>query len=332
MYKFLLLLIFATAAPYAYGQTDSLSKEDKRLLDSMFNNDEFIKLMTGKKKNYLDVSIGIGNAEFSAHNNAANATGVNRQMVYTPALNYRLKSGFNFGITGFITGDSSARPELYQTGLNIGYNYYSKIIKAGVSYTRYVSNRNKYNSKSLYQNDFYGYIKRAKGIIQPGLALGFANGKYKETGYVSYRLPVHLPNPPPNGRDTIIVISGKDSTNNRTSYFSLSGNIQHDFAFYKIFSKNDELDFTPSLILNFGSDRLTQTHTNKIFDRAAFSSRKKSSFSNKFRVQSIAASFNFTYMIRKFFLQPNLYVDYYLPETTAQRLGLVFSVTAGVSF
>ncbi len=332
MYKFLLLLLFSTAASYVYGQTDPLSKEDKRLLDSMFNNDEFIKLMMGKKKNHLDASVGIGNGEFSAHNNAANATAVNKQMVYTPAVNYRLKNGFNFGITVFITGDSSAKPELYQTGFNAGYNYHGKAIKAGVSYTRYVSNPNKYNSKSLYQNDFYGYIKKAKGIIQPGIAVGFANGKYKETGFVIYKLPIHLPNPPPNGRDTVIVISGKDSTNNRTSYFSLSANIQHDFAFYKIFSRNDELDFTPSLILNSGSDRLSQTHTNKIFDRPAFSSKKKSSFSNKFQVQSIAASFNLTYMIKKFFLQPDLYVDYYLPETTAQRLGLVFSVTGGFSF
>jgi hypothetical protein len=332
MYKFLFLFFFSIAASYAYGQTDSLTTEERRLLDSMFKNDEFIKLMMKKEKNHLDISIGFGNGEFSEHNNAANATGVNKQLIYTPAISYRLKNGLSFVLAGFLTTDSTGNLEIYQTGLSAGYDYYGKNITAGVSYTRYLSNQNKYNSKSLYQNDIYGYIKRAKGVIQPGIALGFASGNYKETNYVTFRRTVHLPNPPPNGRDTIIIISGNDSTDNKTSYFSASANIEHDFAFYKIFSKNDELDFVPSLILNFCSDKLTQTHTNKIFDRPALSSRKKSDFSNKFQIQSVAASFDLTYLLGKFFLQPNLYLDYYLPETAEKRFAVIFSVTAGISF
>ena len=96
--------------------------------------------------------------------------------------------------------------------------------------------------------------------------------------------------------------------------------------------KKDELDFIPTLILNMGSDRLTQTHTNRIFDRPALSSRKKSDFSNKFQVQSIAASLDFTYMVKKFFIQPIVYFDYYLPETTENRFSAIFSVAAGFSF
>ena len=167
MCKYLLLICFLFIASFAIAQTDSLSKEDKRLLDSMFKNDEFIKLMTKKDKNYLDVSIGIGNGAFSEHNNAANATGVNKQLIYTPAVNYRLKNGLSFGVAAFITGDSSHKPEIYQTGLTAGYEYYSKTIYAAVSYTRYLSNQNKYNSKSLYQNDLYGNVKLAKGLFQP---------------------------------------------------------------------------------------------------------------------------------------------------------------------
>lgn len=331
MYKITLLLCFSIVASIAYGQTDSLSKEDKRLLDSMFKNDEFIKLMK-KDKNYLDVSIGIGNGVFSASNNAANATGVNKQLIYSPVVVYRLKNGLSFGVAGFLTADSAGKLALYQTGVTAGYDYYGKAINAGLSYTRYLSNQNKYNSKSLYQNDFFGYIKRAKGIIQPGITVGYASGKYKETSFISFKRLVHLPNPPPNGRDTLIMITGKDSTDNKSSYFSLSANIEHDFAFYKIFTKKDELDFVPSLIVNFGSDKLTQTHTNKIYDRPAFSARKKSDYSNKFKVQSVAASFELTYVVGKFFIDANLYADYYLPETTEKRISFIFAVAAGFSF
>ena len=330
MYKFLLLVCLSFGVSYAYGQTDSLTKEERRLLDSMFNNDEFIKLMKGKEKNYLDISIGIGNAVFSASNNAANATGVNKQLVYTPAVVYRLKNGLSFGVSGFLTADSTGKQELYQTGLQAAYDYYGKTIHAGFSYTRYLSDQDKYNSKSLYQNDFYGYIKRAKGAIQPGLALGFASGNYKEASFVSFKRPIRNPNPPPVLIDTLI--KGKDSTDNKTSYFSASASVGHDFAFYKVFSKNDELDFVPTLIVNFGSDKLTQTHLNKVFDRPALNARKKSDFSNKFQVQSVAASVNLTYMISKFFIDTNFYADYYLPETTEQRFSFIFSIAAGISF
>jgi hypothetical protein len=331
MCKYLMLLCFLFFSYVAIGQKDSLSKEDKRLLDSMFKNDAFIKLMK-KDKNYLDVSIGIGNGEFSASNNAANATDINKQLIYTPAVTYRLKNGLSFGVSPFITGDSTGKPEIYQTAITAGYDYYGKTIYAGGSYTRYLSNQNKYNSKSLYQNDLSAYIKLAKGIFQPGISVGYVSGKYKQIDYVSFKRIVHLPNPPPNGRDTVITINGKDSTDNKTSYFTVSASVGHDFAFYHVFSKKDELDFIPTLILNMGSDKLTQTHTNKIYDRPAFSNRKKSDYSNKFQLQSVAASLDFTFMINKFFLQPIVYFDYYLPETTENRFSTVFSVTAGVSF
>jgi hypothetical protein len=129
------------------------------------------------------------------------------------------------------------------------------------------------------------------------------------------------------------LISGYDSTDNKASYFSASANVQHTFSFYKLFSKDDGLDFEPALIINMGSDKNTQTHTNKIFDKIRkLNTVKKVESSNKFQLQSIAASLDFTYSIGKFFLQPNLYLDYYLPETTSDRFSAIFSVNAGFSF
>jgi hypothetical protein len=330
MCKYLLLLCFSFIASSVMGQTDTLSKEDKRLLDSMFKNDEFIKLMK-QDKNYLDVAIGITNGAFSTTNNAANATGVDKQLIYIPSLVYRLKNGLSFGLSGFITADSADKPEFYQAGLMAGYDYYGKTIEAGGSYTRYLSNQNKYNSKSLYQNDLFAYVKMAKGMFQPGISVGYVTGNYKELIYRTRDTIIRILNPPP-GRDTLVTRVFKDSIDNKTSYFSISASVGHDFTFYKLFSKNDELDFTPALILNMGSDKLTQTHTNRIFNSRALSRRKKTDYSNKFQMQSVAASAQLTYMYKKFFIDTNLYADYYLPETTENRLSFVFSLTAGFSF
>jgi hypothetical protein len=331
MYKITCLLLAVFAVFFVYGQKDSLTKEEKHALDSMFKNDEFIKLMK-KDKNHLDVSMGIGNAEFSVHNNAANATGAEKKIIFVPSVAYRLKNGLSVGVAGFLANNSSNNLQLYQTGLSAGYDYDGKTIAAGLSYTRYLSDKNKYNNNAIYQNDLMGYIKLAKGIIQPGITLGYADGFYKETDYVSFKRKIHLNNPPPLGRDTVVTISGNDSTENKTSYFSASANIEHDFSFNKIFSRNDELAFVPSLVLNFANDKLDQTHTDQIFNRPLFSRKQKSNYSNKFQLQSLAASLDFTYTIKKFFVQTLLYTDYYFPETTSNRLSFIFSAAVGFSF
>lgn len=295
----------------------------------MMANDEFLKMLKEGEKNSFEVSIGLGNGAFSSDNKAANATGVTNQLIFTPSVMYRLKNGLSFGVTGYLTNDNSKNLELYQTGITAGYDYFGKNITAGISYTRFLSDKNKYNAKSLYQNDFYGYLKKAKGVLQPGIAAGFSSGSYKEATYVQFKRTVRLLNPL---RDTVITIAGMDSTDNKTSYFSVSANVGHEFSFYKVFDKDDELDIVPSLILNFGSDKISLTHLNKIYDRPRFTQFKKQEATNKFQVQSVAASFDFTYGVGKFFLQTNVYFDYYLPETSGQRLSTIFAVTAGFGF
>ena len=131
--------------------------------------------------------------------------------------------------------------------------------------------------------------------------------------------------------DTILV---KDSTNNKASYFSATISVGHDFSIYKIFSDKDELDIVPSVFLNSGSDKTTITHTNRLYDRLPANSRlkKTQAENNKFQLQSLAFSLDLTYSIGKFFIQPNIYLDYYLPSTTSKRFSSIYSLTAGFSF
>ncbi len=321
--QLLLLFVFSCLVVSAQVTRDTLSLRDKASLDSMIQNDELLQMMKDKDKSYFDISAGFGNGTFSEHNQAVNATGVTNQLVITPSVNYHFKGGFSLGATAFLTKDSNSNLSLYQTGISAAYDYAGDKVNAGISYVRYLTDRNKYNTKSLYQNDFYGYIKKASGIIQPGIALGFANGNYKEVYLSKFRRPLI--------GDTILV---KDSTNNKTSYFSATASIEHDFYIYNVFSSADELDIVPSLIINAGSDKTNITHTNRLYDRLPANSIRKKNVAenNKFQLQSVAFSLDLTYMIGKFFIQPNVYFDYYLPSTTSKRFSSIYSVTIGFSF
>ena len=330
MFKsYLLISLSFLIGSLVYGQKDSLSLADKKILDSMLNNDEFLKMIKHKSVSSVDVSIGLGNGSFSAHNNAANATGITNQLIFTPSLSYHDKSGFGIGVTTYITSDSISSG-IYQTGISGSYDFEGKLISGGISYTRYLANLKKYNGKCLYQNDIFGYAKLAKGIIQPVINLGYANGKYKEINYQLVKVTINRPPPKP---DTVVTVKVKDSTSNKTSYFLVSAGITHDFYFYKLFSQKDELDFSPSLLVNGATDALTITHTNRIFDRSpVLSRRKKANENNKFQLQSLAFSMDMTYSIGKFFIQPGIYMDYYLPSTTGNRLSTVYSIIVGISF
>ena len=84
------------------------------MLDSMFKNDEFIKLMMGKDKSYFDVNVMMSNGIFSFDNNALNAGQARTNKIYyTPSVSYNHKSGLGISINGsFATDDGSLK--MYQ--------------------------------------------------------------------------------------------------------------------------------------------------------------------------------------------------------------------------
>jgi len=314
MYKILLLLLFVTAAPYAYGQLDSLSKEDKRLLDSMFNNDEFIKLMMGKKRSSFEVRVTGGNQLLSTNNNNANTGESKSSFALIPAIDYYHKSGFGLTLSSFLASDSGQfRP--YQYAVNPYFDYYGKTVNLGFSYTRYIFNTASRFSPNPFQNAFYGNFLYTKFFLEPGLTIGYNTGKYT---------------------DVFIVNNIPRKLEVKLSDFSLSPYVLHDFHFYELFSKDDGLKFAPSLSLVAGRQRAKAPGLNnpRLANFPILKTILKNRFESdsKFQVQSIAASVTLKYLYKDFFIGPSIYFDYYLPATTYKRLTSLFSVTAGFSF
>jgi hypothetical protein len=138
MSKLLTLFLLNISVSFVYGQTDSLSKEDRQALDSMFRNDEFIKLMTGKKKSYFDINTGAGNGIFSLTNNSLNAGQAETEKIfYTSSVGYNHKSGFAVAFNAFVSPDNGSL-KIYQYAIDPSYSYYGKNINAGISYTRFI--------------------------------------------------------------------------------------------------------------------------------------------------------------------------------------------------
>ncbi len=328
--SFLLLFIAITAT--ALSQKPAITPEEKKALDSMLKHDEFLKMMDSLDEDpgsYFDISVGLGNREFSSKNNSVNATqSSTKKLFFTPAIGYHHKSGLSISVMPYLSSDSGSL-KLYQTAIIPSFDYIGDHISAGLAYTRFIADTKSYNSGSTYQNDFYGYIKASHGAIQPGLSIGYSSGNFKaiDTFTFTPRLP--------NGTfGTPRVV--KDSTGNKIRDFSISASIEHDFNFYNIFNNKDGLTLLPQLMLIGGSEKLTTTHTNVNYGRFAKRVGKVRNRnvdnSSAFELQSAAFSLDLTYTVGKFFIEPNAYFDYYLPSSTEKRFTSIFTVTAGFTF
>lgn len=325
MRKTFIMLLALLAVSFVYGQTDSLTREERLALDSMFKNDEFIKLMMGnKRRSYFDVNVSMGNGIFSLKNNSLNAgQAVTNKLFYTPSVGYYHKSGLALSVTGFMANDEG-KLSMYQYSISPSYVYNNKHINIGISYTRFIEGSTSSFDISPFQNDFYGSFSYKKAWIQPGLAAGFSFGKqhdYFDTAFWFFGQVVHI-------RDTATI---------RVYGFSAILSASHKWDIYKFFAKKDAIQLQPTLMLNTGSQRWDVSHSNKLFTtkrfpRLANALKKRfssESDSDKFKVQSFGLLANITYYYGKFYLQPQLYLDYYFPATDEKRLTALFSVTAG---
>ena len=74
MLKFIFYLFFLGCFSTSWAQEVPLTAGEKASLDSMFKNDEFLKMLNQEPdSSFVDVSVGVSNGVFSLKNNSLNA-------------------------------------------------------------------------------------------------------------------------------------------------------------------------------------------------------------------------------------------------------------------
>ncbi|HMI77400.1 MAG TPA: hypothetical protein VK484_01335, partial [Ferruginibacter sp.] len=218
----------------------------------------------------------------------------------------------------------------YQYGISPSYTYSKKNFMAGISYTRFIEGSDAGFDISPFKNDLYASALYKKTWIEPGIALGYSFGKLTEYYDSSFWF---YPQPPAPPR----IIQLRDTTTTRLSGLSVTLSAGHTWTSWELLSKKDGIRFVPTVMLNAGSQRWNVTHSNRIFTQFPrlrnYLKRRfgDGSGSEKFKLESMAFLAQLTYYYGKFYLQPQVYLDYYLPSTTEKRLTSLISVSAGVS-
>ncbi|MBI2731073.1 MAG: hypothetical protein HYX40_10030 [Sphingobacteriales bacterium] len=314
----------------------------KEYVDSLLSNDSimkefnaFVDSITGNKS-YFDISATISNRIFSLRNNAFNSQQVNAShLTLTPTLSYINKTGLGLSWSSFLIFDGS-NTGFYQHAITPSYDYVkSDSVSFGISYTHYIVNNNSSYNTTPFNNEFYAYVIGKKGWLQPGLSIGYAAGKYQEIYSKDTFKLVTI-----GGITREVKFTIRDTVKTSLKDFSVTASLQHEFDWYAVFNKDDEFTLTPVLLLSAGAQRYSITQSAGIFRtlnplRIRRLGKSSSSDNTGFTFQSTGLSLTGNYTAGKFYISPQYYLDYYLPNDLPdgeKRLNGFFSVSLGFTF
>lgn len=326
LYSFFIIFLFSKS----YAQ---VTPSDKQIMDSLIQNDPFLKMLNkmDDAESYFRINVGIGNRLFSGNNKAVQNLDTKHQLVLTPSAEYFHKSGLSLSFAGYLQSENGTF-NFYQYAVSPSYSYSkSKVVNALISYIHYFK-QSRYNaSASPFDNEIYANLLFKKPFIKPGLSASYSSGKYSEI--------IHV--------DTTVIIVNRptrikyvDTTTTNISSFSLAANIEHDFTFYKLFAKKDGFRFTPQLSLISGINNYSVNHKSSAQFYNLFTKRQlkklrrfqSSTDKGKFEIQSLGLDLDLNYSIGKFYIEPELYLDYYLPKTNDKAFTQIYNFNIGITF
>jgi hypothetical protein len=308
------------------------SDSDKHLVDSLLKNDPDLKsLDDDEPSSEGKISMGVGNNLYGNQNRSLAALQNSNSVIFSPAIGYTHKSGFGISLTGDLFNLNNTT-QFYQYLVTPSFEYNTgKVIDVSLYYTRYIE-KNLYNTPGApFQNEWYSEFVFKKTWLRPGIAIGYSNGNYHEIVNIDTVVKAG------NQRVTIIFT---DSVATRITSFSASFTLDHEFNFSGIFTNKDAIDFIPQLSLNSGINTFRFDHKSDAADFAAYTKKELKKIKHiisqtgkqVFELQSAGCNLDLTYNAGIFFIEPNIYFDYYLPKTNDNRLSQIYTISAGITF
>jgi hypothetical protein len=310
-----------------------LSPSDQHILDSLLKNDEMLKMINNYSKNssYFRINAGIGNKLYSNQDKSVESLQNSQTLVFTPSVGYYHKSGFGISFAGFLLNENS-KTDFYQYTLTPSYSYNKgKIADLLISYTHYFEkSKYSYNTSPI-QDEFYGNILFKKPWFKPGIALGYASGKFDQLIHIDTTVRILT---------QLVHILYNDTITTKISSYSIAGSVEHSFMFFNLFSIKDGIIITPQLSLISGINTYDVSHTSSLANFSTYTKQRlrrirhfqSQSNNEQYQLQSVGLDLDVNYSIGKFYFEPDLYLNYYLPDTNDDRFTQIFNFNIGITF
>lgn len=287
-------------------------------------------------RSFATLNVGVGNSFYNyvVSNNSNIAP--EKQLTLNPLLAYFHKSGWGVSASSAIVkNNQSFNP--YQFSINLSYDHIkNQNLVAGFGVTRYFTKDSLPFYTSPLQNEAMAYVTYRKGWLKPVLAINYGVGshtKVEEQQTFLKKLKkkdlANLPLPLPNN---------STETKESVSDLAVTLSVKHDFTWFEILGKKDNIRFSPQLLFISGTQKFGFNQTTST---VSYIGNKKSGYSilyntesmelqhrSKFKPLVVAAMFKTDYTIGKLSVQPQVTFNYYLPGSS-QKLNTLFLVSTG---
>ncbi len=330
------LILFLTISCTLFTVNAQVTKTDSTSInvDSLEREiDAFLDMYDSLKapRSYLLVSVGVGNTQFSVRNVALNAQQSATNLNITPTLGYYHKSGFGATYNNYVLLETG-QTQLLQHALTLSYDYLKgEKASYGISYTRFFGKKEFVNASSPYDNDVLAYVQFGKDKLQYGAMFGFSGGRYRET--IQYLDSQQIRTPLTN-QLTWRYYYVSDTSDVLIRDLSFIPYVRYNLVLDGI-GKKDYFNLQPTLMI-LGSrnkaviDSKGSVRQRLILDRSRNYSETNSQKS-AFQFQSVGLQLDASWYIGKFFLNPQVYLDYYL-LSKENRWSALYSVQTGFMF
>ncbi|MBL7737691.1 MAG: hypothetical protein JNK14_00605 [Chitinophagaceae bacterium] len=340
----LVLTIFLASAQNTEQDSTAVLPDTDLAIDTSIDYDElfsemelFLDSILAPRSFFL-ANLSFNNGYFYSFNRTTNRIEMRESYIMSPGLGYYSKSGLGLTISGNAVNDGQ-QLNLYQMSISPSFDYLkNRKLAAGISYMRYITKESLPFYISPLQNEIYGYFVWRKSWLQPGINVNYGWGnktEYRKREILYRKLVANAV-----ARGTIRVIDTVSVliTNKQSIVdFTTAASLRHDFYWLNIFSDKDHIRVSPMLSLNagtqrFGYNQTTGTYTGVTRATLAYNTGTKSiSMVEKFKLLSLSMYLRTEYSIGKFFIQPQVIVDYYFPAND-DNLTTMFSLNTGFMF
>ncbi len=292
---------------------DSLMKDFDAYLDSMI-----------KPRSFFNVSLGVGTGFFSVKDNVNLDFQVKNKAILSQELSYFHRSGLGLSLNSYMVNENK-KMSVYQYAVTPNYHFIKgNQYAAGLSYTRFYTKENLSFYTTPIQNEAYAFFTVKKWWLEPGIAFSYGWGN--KTEFEEKEVDIYLKRGK-SSRKKVIVIKLDESVRDFTTLFS----VRHSFSFNKLLLKNDALMLRPVLVLSAGTQNFgfnTSFSSNSTFGNTLLPPNSNITDVRGLEFQSSTFVLQADYSIGKFYVMPQVMLDYYLHQSD-KRFNSVFSLTTG---
>ena len=300
----------------------ALSIDSSLDYDELFDElSDFLDSLTGPRR-YATISLSGSQGYFNYLRRQPLRIESVPRYIWSPSAGYFGKSGLGLNVAAFIINDTTGI-KLYQWAVTPSFDYLKdRRLSAGVSFTRYYTQDKLTFYTSPLQNEINGYFTWRKSWLKPGLAAGYGWGS--RTSYTSRRIFLD------SLKRRATLFSQRDES---VADFSLTFSLRHDFFWLDVFSRNDYIRLSPVLTYTLGTQNFGFNRSSGISAATAVYNVQTINLDNNMKFQPLSSILTLRgeYMTGKFFVQPQLMLEYYFPASD-HNFSALFAFSTGFMF